>query len=35
VITVAPEIANVVVYANGKKLQQKNYTKIGTQDAQK
>jgi PKD repeat protein len=35
VITVAPEIANVVVYANGKKLWQKNYIKIGTQDAQR
>lgn len=35
VISVAPEIANVVVYANGKKLQQRNYTKIGTQDAQR
>ncbi len=35
VITVAPEIANIVVYANGKKLWQKNYTKIWTQDAQK
>jgi len=35
VITVAPEIANIVVYANGKKLWQKNYTKIWTQDAQR
>lgn len=35
VITVAPEIANIVVYANGKKLQQKNYIKIWTQDAQR
>lgn len=35
VITVAPEIANVVVYANGKKLWQKTYTKIWTQDAQR
>lgn len=35
VITVAPEIANIVIYANGKKLQQRNYTKIGTQDAQR
>lgn len=35
VITVAPEIANVVVYANWKKLGEKNYVKIGTQEAQK
>jgi PKD repeat protein len=35
VITVAPEVANLVVYANGKKLWQKNYTKIGTQEAQR
>lgn len=35
VVTVAPEIANVVVYANGKKLQTKNYTKVGTQEAQR
>lgn len=34
VISVAPEIANLVVYANGKKLQQRNHVKIGTQDAQ-
>ena len=35
VITVAPEIANVVVYVNWKKLWQKTYTKIWTQDAQR
>ena len=35
VITVSPEIANIVIYANWKKLQQKNYVKIGTQDAQR
>ncbi len=35
VISVAPEIANLVVYANGKKLQEKNHTKIGTQEAQR
>ena len=33
VITVAPEIANLVVYANGKRLQEKTYTKIGTTEA--
>ena len=34
-INVAPETANVIVYANGKKLQNKTYTKIGTFEAQK
>ena len=33
IITVAPEIANLVVYANGKRLQEKTYTKIGTTEA--
>lgn len=33
IVTVAPEIANLVVYANGKRLQEKNYTKIGTTEA--
>ncbi len=34
IINVAPEIANLVVYANGKRLQEKTYTKIGTTEAQ-
>lgn len=33
IINVAPEIANLVVYANGKRLQEKTYTKIGTTEA--
>lgn len=34
-INVSPETANLVVYANGKKLQNKTYTKIGTAEAQR
>jgi len=34
-INVAPETANIIVYANSKKLLTKTYTKIGTFDAQK
>ncbi len=34
-INIAPESSLLVVYANGKKLQQKTYTKIGTQEAQR
>ena len=33
IINVAPEIANLAVYANGKRLQEKVYTKIGTTEA--
>ena len=34
-VNVSPETSLVVVYANGKKLQQKTYTKIGTFEAQR
>lgn len=34
VVNVAPEAANLVVYANGRKLKEKTYTKIGTTEAE-
>lgn len=34
-VNIAPESSLLVVYANGKKLQNKIYTKIGTQEAQR
>lgn len=33
IVNVSPEIANLVVYANNKKLHEKVYTKIGTSEA--
>lgn len=34
-VNVSPETANLIVYANGKKLQQKTYTKLWTFEAQR